>query len=215
MWSSYLKRNTSNRIGTDLVRVFEFNSKINAYLQIGTDILGKAISDSFGSSVSMSADGSSIVVGARYNNGGGPSTSYVRVFRSILESTKVPTKAPSTKPVTVSSPMISRPVNAPITVHVPAPVSLPITTPSAPQIPTKAPVSVPNVDPILIQVPVKVVSRSPTKFPFTPPAAMSPTMTPTTKSQISNDGCGWFFGLFCTRNDDCGFFRRLFNINGC
>lgn len=211
-------RNTSNGISTDLVRVFEFNSSINAYIQIGADILGKAIFDSFGSSVSMSADGSSIVVGARYNNGGGPSAGYVRVFRSILESTKVPTKAPSAKPVIVSSPMIPHPIKAPvpIVIRVPAPVSLPVPIPIVPQIPTKAPVSVPIKDPIFLQVPVKVViSRSPTQFPFTPPAIMSPTMTPTTKSQTSNDSCGWFFGLFCTRNGDCGFFRRLFNINGC
>ena len=64
--------------GTDSghVRVFEFSN--NAWTQLGFDIDGEEGGDSFGSSVSLSADGSIVAIGATENNSG-----YVMVYRYI------------------------------------------------------------------------------------------------------------------------------------
>ena len=50
------------------VRVYKYNSTVNSYVQHGLDIVGEFEQDAFGFSVSMSADGSTFVVGARFNN---------------------------------------------------------------------------------------------------------------------------------------------------
>ena len=63
------------------VRVFTYNSRSNSYSQIGLDVDGEAASDLFGSSVSLSADGTTFIVGAPFNDGNGSSESgHVRVF---------------------------------------------------------------------------------------------------------------------------------------
>ena len=64
------------------VRVYKFNSAINAYAQVGLDIDGEAANDDFGQSVSMSANGTTFVVGARLNNGAnGTDSGHVRVYK--------------------------------------------------------------------------------------------------------------------------------------
>ena len=68
-----------NAIGrTGAVRVFQKDSNMSGmaiYIQVGLDIAGKASGDYFGNSVSMSGDGTSFVVGARYSNNGKGSVS--------------------------------------------------------------------------------------------------------------------------------------------
>jgi hypothetical protein len=68
------------------VRVFSLESDVdlgtNAWMQIGADITGEEDGNEFGSSVSISGDGKTIAVGARYANGGnGDDSGHVRVYR--------------------------------------------------------------------------------------------------------------------------------------
>jgi LPXTG-motif cell wall-anchored protein len=60
------------------VRVYEWNS--SAWVKLGNDIDGEAANDNSGSSVTMSADGSRIAIGAPYNDGGGSNAGHVRVY---------------------------------------------------------------------------------------------------------------------------------------
>ena len=66
--------------GTDAghVRVYEYDS--STWVQVGSDIDGEAAGDFFGWSVSLSADGSRVAVGAYYNEGGGGNAGHSRVF---------------------------------------------------------------------------------------------------------------------------------------
>ena len=66
--------------GTDAghVRVYEYDS--STWIQLGSDIDGEAAGDFFGWSVSLSADGSRVAVGAYYNDGGGANAGHSRVF---------------------------------------------------------------------------------------------------------------------------------------
>ena len=67
------------------VRVYKFNSSHNTYDQVGLDIDGEAAGDYFGYSVSMSADGTTFVVGATSNNGiNGTDSGHVRVYKFNL-----------------------------------------------------------------------------------------------------------------------------------
>ena len=71
--------NDGNGSNSGHVRIFEFQDN-NAWVQLGGDIDGEAGGDQFGCSVDMSADGSRIVVGARYNDGNGSDSGHVRIF---------------------------------------------------------------------------------------------------------------------------------------
>ena len=68
----------NNLNNSGYVRVFEYQS--SAWVQLGNTILGEASSDFSGASVSLSADGSIVAIGAQYNDGNGGSSGHVRVF---------------------------------------------------------------------------------------------------------------------------------------
>ena len=68
----------SNRNNTGHVRVFKNVS--NIWTQIGQDIDGEAIGDSSGYSVSLSANGNIVAIGAPYN---GNSSGHVRVYEYV------------------------------------------------------------------------------------------------------------------------------------
>ena len=72
------------------VRVYKYQSGIKAWSQFGSDIDGEAGSDLFGDSVSLSADGLTLAVGANQNDGTTTNTSdnrgHVRVFKFSLPS---------------------------------------------------------------------------------------------------------------------------------
>ncbi|ULC57941.1 T9SS type A sorting domain-containing protein [Flaviramulus sp. BrNp1-15] len=70
--------NADNGSASGHVRVFENNA--NVWQQKGNDIDGIAASDKFGFSVSISADGNTIAVGAPDNNANGFESGHVRVF---------------------------------------------------------------------------------------------------------------------------------------
>merc|ERR1712127_450367 len=61
------------------VRVFGFNG--NNWVKLGPDIDGEAANDYSGRSVSLSADGQRVAIGAKYNDGNGSDSGHVRVFQ--------------------------------------------------------------------------------------------------------------------------------------
>ena len=55
-----------------------------AQTQIGADIDGEAAYDNSGFSVSLSSDGTTVAIGAPYNNGSGTLAGSVRVYKNVL-----------------------------------------------------------------------------------------------------------------------------------
>jgi hypothetical protein len=62
------------------VRVYEYNDHNSLWEQVGGDIDGEAAGDQSGYSVSLSADGSIVAIGAKNNNGSGEYSGHVRVY---------------------------------------------------------------------------------------------------------------------------------------
>ena len=63
------------------VRVFGLNDNGSSWNQLGQDIDGEAAFDNSGKSVSLSADGNVIAIGAYYNDGNGENAGHVRVYQ--------------------------------------------------------------------------------------------------------------------------------------
>ena len=63
------------------VRIYEWNG--TAWIQLGQDIDGEAVGDFSGWSVSLSADGSRVAIGAPFNDGNGEATGHVRVYQLV------------------------------------------------------------------------------------------------------------------------------------
>lgn len=76
------ERNDGSGNNSGHARVFEYNST-NGWLQLGNDIDGQGAFDYFGTSVSLSSDGSVIAVGAKMNYGETPNTGYVQIYKYI------------------------------------------------------------------------------------------------------------------------------------
>lgn len=53
------------------------------WIQIGNNINGEAAGDNFGGSISLSADGSKVAIGANMNDGNGSAAGHVRVFENL------------------------------------------------------------------------------------------------------------------------------------
>lgn len=67
-----------------LVRTYAWNAATMVWDQFGGDLLGEANGDRFGASVSLSADGSRLAVGAPYNdNAPGLSSGQVRIYEIV------------------------------------------------------------------------------------------------------------------------------------
>lgn len=73
--------NDANGTDSGQVRVYQFSG--NSWSQIGIDINGEASGDLFGFSVSLSADGNILAVGAPQNDGNGPDSGQVRVYQFL------------------------------------------------------------------------------------------------------------------------------------
>ncbi len=73
--------NDANGSNSGHVRIYRNVS--DNWIQIGDDINGDAAGDRFGSSLSLSSDGSIIAVGAFLNDGNGEDSGHVRVYRNI------------------------------------------------------------------------------------------------------------------------------------
>ena len=72
--------NRGASVGRDAghVRLYQWDG--SAWNQLGLDIDGEAAIDQSGTSVSLSADGSIVAIGARYNDGTGSAAGHVRIF---------------------------------------------------------------------------------------------------------------------------------------
>ncbi len=60
-----------------------FSVSSNAQIQIGEDIIGEAISDGSGRSVSLSSDGNIVAIGAPYNSANGQWAGHVKIYQNI------------------------------------------------------------------------------------------------------------------------------------
>jgi len=74
--------NDGNGKDSGHVRIYENLSGV--WTQIGNDIDGKAAGDLSGWSVSLSADGNTVAIGAPINNGNGTNSGHVRIYKNIL-----------------------------------------------------------------------------------------------------------------------------------
>jgi len=73
--------NDGNGSNAGHVRIYKNIS--GTWTQQGSDIDGEAAGDQFGSSVSLSSDGSTVAIGARYNDGNGSNAGHVRIYKNI------------------------------------------------------------------------------------------------------------------------------------
>ncbi|MFT6384192.1 MAG: Flp pilus assembly pilin Flp, partial [Bacteroidia bacterium] len=65
------------------VRVYEYISSTSTWTQLGADIDGEAAGDYSGRSVSLSSDGSTVAIGAEYNDGTASGAGHVRIYKNI------------------------------------------------------------------------------------------------------------------------------------
>ena len=70
--------NDGNGGASGHVRVYEFGG--GTWTQLGSDIDGEAVMDQSGYSVSLSSDGTTVAIGAIYNDGNGNSSGHVRIY---------------------------------------------------------------------------------------------------------------------------------------
>ena len=71
--------NDDNGAESGHVRVYEWNG--SSWIQMGIDIVGEAAGDESGYSVSLSADGTRLAIGGRYNDDNGAASGHVRVYK--------------------------------------------------------------------------------------------------------------------------------------
>jgi hypothetical protein len=70
--------NDGNGSGSGHARIYQYGS--GSWSQLGSDIDGEAAGDNFGSSVSLSSNGSKVAIGANNNDGNGSNAGHVRVY---------------------------------------------------------------------------------------------------------------------------------------
>jgi Flp pilus assembly pilin Flp len=75
--------NDGNGDSSGHVRVFQNNSGV--WTQIGSDINGEAEEDESGYSVSLSADGNTLAIGAEENDGNGTESGHVRIYQNVAD----------------------------------------------------------------------------------------------------------------------------------
>ena len=63
------------------VRIYEFNETSLTWSQKGSDINGEANSDHSGFNLSLSGNGNTVCIGARYNDGSGNNAGHARIYR--------------------------------------------------------------------------------------------------------------------------------------
>ena len=73
--------NEDNGVNAGHVRVYQFDG--SQWTQIGMDIDGEAAGDESGRSVSLSADGQTLAIGARRNDDNGSNAGHVRVYSLV------------------------------------------------------------------------------------------------------------------------------------
>ena len=76
--------NSGNGSSSGHVRIYQYID--SSWQQLGADIDGEAAGDQSGTSVSLSADGSTVAIGARDNDGNGQYSGHVRIYQYIDSS---------------------------------------------------------------------------------------------------------------------------------
>ena len=79
--------NDGNGSHSGHVRIYQRNTATNSWYQIGADIDAEAAGDQSGHSVSLSADGSTVAIGAYLNDGNGTDSGHVRVYQRNYAAT--------------------------------------------------------------------------------------------------------------------------------
>ena len=69
------------------VRVYKYKDEIKLWSQLGGDLDGETPGDYSGWSVSLSADGTRVAIGARFNDGNGADSGHVRVYQYNADKT--------------------------------------------------------------------------------------------------------------------------------
>lgn len=69
--------------GTDAGQVRVYENIAGTWTQIGADIDGEAAGDQSGKAISLSADGTTVAIGASQNDGAGSNNGHVRVYKNI------------------------------------------------------------------------------------------------------------------------------------
>ncbi len=72
--------NDGNGADSGHVRIYSYDSGSSTWTQMGSDIDGESSSDYSGRSVSLSPDGSTVAIGASYNDGNGTNSGHVRIY---------------------------------------------------------------------------------------------------------------------------------------
>ncbi len=70
----------SESVYTGLAKIYEYQA--GSWVQIGSDIVGEAIGDKCGTSVSISDDGTIVAIGAHMNDGNYSNSGHVRIFEN-------------------------------------------------------------------------------------------------------------------------------------
>ena len=76
------------------VRIYEYSG--GTWSQLSSDIVGEAANDNSGNSVSLSSDGTSVAIGAPYNDGNGNNAGRVRLYSIVYQA---PAPAPYSGPL--------------------------------------------------------------------------------------------------------------------
>ena len=69
--------------GSSSGHVLIYKNVNNSWTQIGSDIDGEAFGDYSGWSASLSEDGSTVAIGAPFNDGNGSSSGHVRIYKNV------------------------------------------------------------------------------------------------------------------------------------
>jgi Flp pilus assembly pilin Flp len=75
--------NDGNASGSGFGHVRVYKNISGTWIQVGADIDGEATDDSSGERVSLSSDGSIVAIGAFQNDGNGPDSGHVRVYKNV------------------------------------------------------------------------------------------------------------------------------------
>ena len=87
--------NDGNVFDSGHVRIYRLNAVTNAWEQIGADIDGEAAGDNSGASVSLSADGSTVAIGATENDGNGNGAGHCLLYTSPSPRDRQKSRMPS------------------------------------------------------------------------------------------------------------------------
>ena len=100
------KYNNDNGLRSGHVRIYK--NENNNWIKVGVDIDGENVGDESGTSVSLSADGSTVAISAPNNNGDGINSGHVRIYEINNVN---PNNGDTTPPTAPSSLSTSSPTN--------------------------------------------------------------------------------------------------------